>query len=143
VRIKIIATVICALVTGCGGAAENGEGSGAVTSLEGADSANAAIRDLPAGLPAYPSAEEARSSDITGTDNGQPGRRVSFTTTDEPKQVIEYYAAAAQRLGIEVANRTADASSATMTLTRDRDMITIAAIHTGLFSQVTIVAVVL
>ncbi len=164
----IAATAI--LLAGCGGAASNtttnagapaapangtvvAEGGGA-TVTKGADGSTtvtsnmgsaqittgAPTGDMPGGLPAYPNAQAGGGINVTGQGAGGSGRVVSFTTSDQPSQVIDFYANAANQAGLTTRSRTAMGPNASLALTKGDEGIVVTATGIGGSTQVQIAA---
>jgi hypothetical protein len=146
IKMTIAAAAALTLLAGCGGGdgegtvvardgdttvAQGPNGTTTVTTPEGTATINTGTAEaLPGGLPAYPGAQAGGSMNVNGAD-GQQNRMVSFTTTDRAAQVIEFYAAAARRAGLEEASRTSDPQSATLSLTRGEQQITVVVMDLG------------
>jgi hypothetical protein len=82
---------------------------------------------LPGGLPAYPSAQAAGGMEISGTTQGQQGRVVTFTTADQPRQVLDFYANAAQQAGMQTLARTEMGGSSSLALMKGNEAVTVTA----------------
>jgi len=66
---------------------------------------DAAIANLPEGIPAYPNQVAGQSVDINGGSAQGQGRILGFATHDAPAQVIAFYAQAVTAAGYTIANR--------------------------------------
>jgi hypothetical protein len=137
-----------ALLAGCGGGngkAEEGtvvartgdatvrqgdNGATTVTTNEGTTQIRTGqpVANLPGGLPAYPTAQTAGGVDVTGAAAGGQGRVVMFTTSDQPAQVIDYYASAAGRLGLQTEARMTMGPTATLALRHGGQQVTVTAV---------------
>lgn len=119
---------------------QSGDGNVTVTSTQG----NAQIRtgapsgDLPGGLPAYPNAQAGGGMDVSGSAGGQQGRVVTFTTTDQPAQVLDFYANAAGAAGLQTLTRSSMGPSNSLALIRGNEAITVTATGMGGTTQVQI-----
>lgn len=157
----LAATAAAMLVAGCGGAknesanaapangavvaqgggatvTKDANGSTTVTTNDGSATVKtgAPSGDLPGGLPAYPNAQAGGGMDVSGTQSGMSGRVVSFTTTDQPKQVLDFYANAAGQAGMQTTARTDMGGTAALTLTKGNESIAVTATAMGGTTQV-------
>jgi hypothetical protein len=137
------AAAALALLAGCGGGGKSdtvvardgdtivtrgADGTTTVTTPDGTATINSGTPEaLPGGLPAYPRAQAGGSMNI----NGGEGRLVSFTTTDQTGQVIDFYAAAARRSGMEEVSRTSDRQASTLTVSRGQEQFTVVVTDLG------------
>lgn len=157
------------LLAGCGGGADNAAANkgvvapangtvvaqgGGATVTKGADGSTtvttnqgsaqittgAPAGDLPGGLPPYPNAQAGGGINVSGQGAGGSGRVVSFTTSDQPAQVIEFYANAAGQAGLTTRSRTAMGPNASLALTRGEEGIVVTATALGGTTQVQIAA---
>ena len=81
-------------------------------------SGTAALAGLPAGIPVYPGADTAASVQVTGTAQDSQGGIHGFRTDDSPAQVVDFYAAAAERAGYRIAQRSSFGATAMLTAQR-------------------------
>lgn len=76
--------------------------------------------NMPPGLPPYPGAQAAGGVQIsTRSRDGGQGMIAGFRTSDAPAQVIEFYAAAAERAGYRIEGRMTIGANATLMASRD------------------------
>lgn len=148
-RLAITATAILLTLAGCSGSeqAERGNAQEPADTKIVTPQGTAEIRtgnvsgaNLPGGLPAYPNASAGGGMDISGSAAGAQGRVVSFQTPDQPAQVMDFYANAAQGAGFQVAARAQMGPAATLTLQRGTEAIQVVATGAGQGSQVQIAA---
>lgn len=170
IQMRVAAITATILLAGCGGAANdtaatngtvvapaNGtvvaQGGGA-TVTKGADGSTtvttnqgsaqvtmgAPAGDMPGGLPAYPNAQAGGGINVSGQGAGGSGRVVSFTTADQPAQVIDFYANAATQAGLSTRSRTAMGPNASLALTKGSEGIVVTATALGGTTQVQIAA---
>ncbi|HKR25447.1 MAG TPA: hypothetical protein VJS15_09325 [Allosphingosinicella sp.] len=78
----------------------------------------AALAGLPAGIPAYPGADTTASVQVSGTAPESQGGIHGFRTNDPPAQVVDFYAAAAERAGYRIAQRSSFGATAMLTAQR-------------------------
>ena len=107
-----------------GGGTTGADGSPAMTIVTNEGRAEirtsgSAAANLPDGIPAYPGAESAGGMTITGGSAEGGGAMSSFRTSDSPAQVLEFYAAAAERAGYRVEGRMTMGPNAALTAARD------------------------
>ena len=77
-----------------------------------------ALAGLPAGIPAYPGADTTASVQVSGTAPEAAGGILGFRTDDPPAQVVDFYAAAAERAGYRIAQRMTAGQTAMLTAQR-------------------------
>ena len=170
VQLRLTAVAATAiLLAGCGGGASNtaanagtaapangtvvAQGGGATVTKDGAGTTTVTTNqgsaqitmgapsgDLPGGLPAYPNAQAGGGINVQGQGAGGSGRVVSFTTTDTPQQVIDFYANAAGQAGLTTTSRSAMGPNATLALTKGNEGIAVTATQLGGSTQVQIAA---
>jgi len=100
----------------------------------------AAMASLPEGIPAYPGASTTASVDVTGRSAEGQGHVVTFTTSDAPAQVINFYAQAVGHAGYTIANQATLGPTAMLTAQKGpHDAVTITATGAGGATQVNIV----
>ena len=151
----IAATAAALLVAGCaskGGA--NGtvvaEGGGA-TVTKGADGSTtvatgdgtASISDgasvtMPAGLPAYPTAQGAQGIDLADATPGTAAHTVSFTTADPEEQVLGFYTQAAGRAGMRNIHREALGRTTRLMMEKGNEAVWVATRATDGTTQVSV-----
>jgi hypothetical protein len=160
----LVATAAALIVAGCGGSSDpvkgnaatgNGtvvaQGGGAtitkdaggtttVTTNQGTAQihAGAPTGALPGGLPAYPNAQAAGGMEFSGTAGGQQGRVVTFTTADQPGQVLDFYANAANQAGFQTLGRTEVGPSHALALMKGNEAVTVTTTGAGGQTQVQI-----
>jgi hypothetical protein len=100
-----------------------------------------AMAALPAGLPAYPGAESTGGVEVTGASAEGSGGIVGFRTADSPARVVDFYAAAAERAGYRIAQRSSFGTTAMLTAQRgEGEVLNVTATETGGATQVQIIA---
>lgn len=166
IRMNLLAASAAAiLVAGCGGAkapaaADNGasggtnkvvaqgggatvtqdaNGSTTVTTNQGSAQVTSGTPsgNMPGGLPPYPNAQ-AGGADISGSAEGAQGRVVSFTTTDQPAQVLDFYANAAGQAGLQTMARTQAGPNGALALMKGSEAVTVSTTQMGGTTQVQI-----
>lgn len=121
---------------------QDGSGNMTITSDKGTAqiTTGAVTGDMPGGLPAYPNAQTQGGINFSGQGEGGSGRVVSFSTTDQPAQVIEFYARAAAAGGMQTVGRTTMGAAEALTLSRGDEGIVVTATALGGSTQVQIAA---
>lgn len=108
-------------LSGCGGDAANGstdqQDSGA-----GHPAPNPA---MPASLPDYPGAQSLRIRDMEYARGMPPLPFATFSTTDSPAQVADFYIPAAERAGFELDQRRDTDTTARLTFRDEQHRLTI------------------
>lgn len=88
-------------------------------------STNGAGAPLPGGLPPYPNA--VPGADIAGAAAGSQGRVVTFTTSDQPGQVLDFYTSAGQQAGMQMLSRTGNGPTAMLAFMHGNEAVSITA----------------
>ena len=155
-RNKIMAgAALAALLAACGGTGGSGDkaerearerpADATIVTPEGKaeirSGTGAATAGLPTGIPAYPGADTTGSIQISGASAEGSGGIVGFRTSDSASQVVDFYAAAAERAGYRIAARSSFGANAMLTAQRGEDeVLNVTATPTPEGTQVQIIA---
>ncbi len=140
-------------LAGCGGSDSGGEASRRaaerpadttiVTPEAKAEirSGSSAMAGLPAGIPAYPGADTSQSVEVAAASQQGSGGIFGFRTADRPDRVVDFYAAAAERAGYRIAQRSSFGATAMLTAQRgEGQVLNVTATAAGGLTQVQIIA---
>jgi hypothetical protein len=126
--------VAALFVEACSGAAADAPSQD--SSFDGAMTIDNVAGTLPGGLPQYPNAKPFGRGEMVAAADGKIGEVVSFSTTDGPEMVMDYYARAASGLGIRVIAETGMVGGRALSLLKGRQSIQVLALSAGGRTQV-------